>query len=50
MATGIGEAINAVTAPLFQADAYLDKPYTPAQVLEKIQQVVAKLEAGIEGG
>jgi DNA-binding response OmpR family regulator len=46
MATGIGENLNAVTAPLFRADAYLNKPFTLDELEGTIQDVVRRLESG----
>lgn len=46
MLTGIGERMNALTAPLYGADAYLDKPFDLDDVVETVRQLLAQsLEA-----
>jgi len=42
MLTGIGERMNAMTAPLYGADAYLDKPFDIDEVVETVRQLVAQ--------
>jgi len=42
MLTGIGERMNALTAPLYGADAYLDKPFDIDEVVETVRQLVAQ--------
>jgi len=42
MLTGIGERMNALTAPLYGADAYLDKPFDLDDVVETVRQLLAQ--------
>lgn len=42
MLTGIGERLNAMTSPLYGADAFLDKPFE----LEQLGQTIAQLLDG----
>jgi DNA-binding response OmpR family regulator len=42
MLTGIGERMNAMTAPLYGADAHLDKPFDIDEVVETVRQLLAK--------
>ena len=44
MLTGIGERMNALTAPLYGADAYLDKPFDIDDVVETVRQLVAQAQ------
>jgi DNA-binding response OmpR family regulator len=37
MLTGVGHTVNALTAPLYGADAYLDKPFDLDEVREVIE-------------
>lgn len=46
MATGIGEEMNAATAPLYGADAYIDKPFRLDEVDKTVQEVLARIESG----
>ena len=46
MATGIGEEMNAATAPLYGADAYIDKPFRLDDVEKAIVDVLARLARG----
>ena len=46
MATGIGENLNAATAPLFRADAYLNKPFTLDEVADTVSILVDKIQTG----
>ena len=39
MLTGVGPTVNALTAPLYGADAYLDKPFD----IDEVREVVAEL-------
>lgn len=41
MLTAIGEALNALTSPLYGADEKLDKPFEFAELDEKIKKVLA---------
>ena len=45
MLTGIGERMNALTAPLYGADAYLDKPFDIDDVVETVRQLLAQAQA-----
>ena len=45
-ATGIGEEMNAATAPLYGADAYIDKPFRLDDVEKAILDVLGRLERG----
>lgn len=40
--TAIGETLNALTSPLYGADAQLDKPFEFATLDEKIDELIAK--------
>lgn len=40
MLTGIGEQLNAMTAPLYGVDAHLDKPFEWSELEKKIVQLV----------
>lgn len=42
MLTGIGERLNAMNSPLFEADGWLDKPFEFAALDEKIAEVLEK--------
>lgn len=42
MLTGIGERMNAMTAPLYGADAFLDKPFDLDDVVETVRQLIAQ--------
>jgi DNA-binding response OmpR family regulator len=42
MLTGIGERMNALTAPLYGADAHLDKPFDIDELVETVRQLVAQ--------
>ncbi|MBI4817131.1 MAG: response regulator [Deltaproteobacteria bacterium] len=46
MATGIGEEMNAATAPLYGADAYIDKPFRLDEVEKAIADVVGRIVSG----
>jgi CheY-like chemotaxis protein len=46
MATGIGEEMNAATAPLYGADAYIDKPFRLEDVERTVQDVIQRIESG----
>ena len=46
MATGIGEEMNAATAPLYGADAYIDKPFRLEDVERTVQDVIHRIESG----
>ena len=41
MLTAVGEAVNDMTAPLYGADAHLDKPFDMNQIVEVIQALLA---------
>lgn len=41
MITGIGEAINAATAPLYGADEHIDKPFQLAELEFKVRKVLS---------
>jgi DNA-binding response OmpR family regulator len=45
MLTGIGEALNALTSPLYGADEKLDKPFEFGELDEKIKKVLAARKA-----
>lgn len=42
MLTGIGERMNAMTAPLYGADAHLDKPFDLDDLVETVRQLAAQ--------
>ncbi|HRE89965.1 MAG TPA: response regulator [Myxococcota bacterium] len=42
MLTGIGERMNAMTAPLYGADAHLDKPFDIDELIETVRQLGAQ--------
>lgn len=42
LVTGIGEALNAATAPLYGADEYIDKPFQLAELEFKIRKVLSE--------
>lgn len=42
MLTGIGERMNAMTAPLYGADAHLDKPFDLDELIETVRQLGAQ--------
>jgi DNA-binding response OmpR family regulator len=42
MLTGIGERMNAMTAPLYGADAHLDKPFDIDDLIETVRQLGAQ--------
>jgi len=44
MLTGIGERMNAMTAPLYGADAHLDKPFDLDDVVETVRQLIAQAQ------
>jgi CheY-like chemotaxis protein len=46
MATGIGEEMNAATAPLYGADAYIDKPFRLEDVERTVKDVIHRIETG----
>lgn len=41
MLTGIGEAMNAMTAPLYGADAHIDKPFELDQLTETVRKALS---------
>jgi DNA-binding response OmpR family regulator len=45
MLTGIGERLNEMTSPLFAADDWIDKPFSLAQLVDKVQRL-ARAAAG----
>ena len=45
MLTGIGERLNEMTSPLYGADAYLDKPFSLADLEQHVGDVLAKRAA-----
>ena len=47
MATGIGQEMNAATAPLYGADAYIDKPFRLDDVDRTVQDVIQRIESGV---
>ena len=47
MLTAIGEQLNEMTAPLYGADAHVDKPFDFADVQQAIEDVLAK-RCGLE--
>jgi DNA-binding response OmpR family regulator len=46
MATGIGEEMNAATAPLHGADAHIDKPFRLEDVERTVLEVLGRLDSG----
>src|SRR4051812_20254572 len=49
MLTGIGEALNEMTSPLYGADAHVDKPFEFADLDAKIEQTLEQRQAGTLG-
>lgn len=47
MLTGIGASLNALTAPLFDADARLDKPFGFESLDAHVAQVLARRHPGL---
>ncbi|MBK8480974.1 MAG: response regulator [Proteobacteria bacterium] len=48
MLTGIGQGINALTSPLYGADAYLDKPFTLEALELRVREVLAGRKAACD--
>ncbi|MCC6528463.1 MAG: response regulator [Polyangiaceae bacterium] len=46
MLTGIGAALNAMTSPLFQADDWIDKPFSLGLLTAKLRALVGAAESG----
>lgn len=42
MLTGIGQGLNALTSPIYGADAYLDKPFALAALEAAVRDVLAR--------
>ena len=42
MLTGIGATLNAMTAPLYGSDDFLDKPFDLETLIEKVEALLAK--------
>lgn len=42
MLTAVGEAVNSMTAPLYGADRFLDKPFDMDEVLNVISELLAE--------
>lgn len=42
MLTAVGETVNEMTAPLYGADAHLDKPFDMNQIVDVIQTLLAR--------
>ena len=42
MLTGIGQGLNALTSPIYGADAYLDKPFALAALETAVHDVLAR--------
>ena len=42
MLTAVGEEVNKLTAPLYGADAYLDKPFEFEELSAKVEELLAK--------
>ena len=42
MLTAVGEEVNALTAPLYGADAYLDKPFDFEEMAAKVSELLAQ--------
>src|SRR6478752_10216292 len=49
MLTGIGEALNEMTSPLYGADAHVDKPFEFADLDAKIEQTLEQRQSGTLG-
>ena len=49
MLTGIGEHLNAMTSPLYGADAYVDKPFDFRDLDEKVAESLASRSRGTLG-
>lgn len=43
MLTGIGERLNEMTSPLYGADAYLDKPFEPGDLIDTVRGVLERV-------
>jgi DNA-binding response OmpR family regulator len=48
MLTGIGESLNDMTSPLFQADGWLNKPFDFADLDAKVRDVLAMRNKSLE--
>ena len=44
MLTAVGETVNQMTAPLYGADAYLDKPFDMDEIVHVIQDLLVKVK------
>ena len=44
MLTAVGETVNQMTAPLYGADAYLDKPFDMDEIVHVIQSLLVKVK------
>jgi DNA-binding response OmpR family regulator len=42
MLTAVGEAVNNMTAPLYGADAHLDKPFDMDEIVMVIESLLAR--------
>jgi len=42
MLTAVGEDVNAMTAPLYGADHYLDKPFDTDEIAEVVRELLSK--------
>src|SRR5688572_6007692 len=49
MLTGIGETLNELTSPLYGADAHVDKPFEFSDLDERIEDTLARRQAGALG-
>ena len=45
MLTAVGETVNQMTAPLYGADAYLDKPFDMDEIVQVIQGLLSKIKS-----
>lgn len=45
MLTAVGEAVNYMTAPLYGADAHLDKPFDMDEIVQKIEELLKSRES-----
>lgn len=46
MLTAIGKTVNEMTSPLYGADAYHDKPFDIAEILETVQRLLDEAKGG----
>jgi DNA-binding response OmpR family regulator len=47
--TGIGETLNSLTSPLYEADAYIDKPFQANELHAKVRETLKLRQSAREG-